>query len=71
MFRLEDVAASRSNRYRELDMGAAMLGFPSVDAYATLEMTDQAEPTGVRSILTFAAGDPTQVDALTARPARA
>jgi hypothetical protein len=30
-------------------------------------MSDQAEPTGMRSILTFAAGDPTQVDALTAR----
>jgi predicted enzyme related to lactoylglutathione lyase len=71
VFGLEEVAASRSHRYRELNMGAAMLGFPSADAYATLDLADQAAPTGVRSMLTFAATSPAEVDALTARAVQA
>jgi hypothetical protein len=65
-FGLAEIETSRSHRYRELSLGPLKLGFPFVDAYAALDMADQAEPTGVRSMLTFAAADPAAVDALTA-----
>ena len=71
VFDLEEVATSRSHRYRELKLGPVMLGFPSIDAYATLDMTDQSGPTGVRSMLTFAAADQAEVDVLTARATHA
>ena len=54
VFGLEEVETSRSDRYRELIVGALKLGFPSVDAYRGLDMADQADPTGVRSMPTFA-----------------
>ena len=44
-----------------------MLGFPAVDAYARLDMADQADPTGVRSMVTFAVADKAAVDALIER----
>jgi predicted enzyme related to lactoylglutathione lyase len=65
VFGLEEAAESRSHRYRELHMGAVKLGFPHIDAYAALDLADQAQPTGVRSMLTFAASSPAAVDALT------
>lgn len=67
VFGLPEIDSSRSGRYRELSLGPVTLGFPYVDAYETLEMTDQADPTGVRSMLTFAAGGRQAVDALTHR----
>lgn len=67
VFGLPEVESSRSGRYRELSLGAVTLGFPYVDAYETLQMTDQADPTGVRAMLTFAAGGRAEVDALTQR----
>ena len=69
VFGLEEVAASRSERYRELAVGEMMIGFPFIDAYRLLDMADQAEPTGVRSMVTFAVGDVAEVDRLTARAA--
>jgi predicted enzyme related to lactoylglutathione lyase len=69
VFGLEEVAASRSDRYRELKAGDVMLGFPWIDAYANLNMTDQADPTGVRSMITFAAQGMTEVDTLVAKAA--
>jgi isopenicillin N synthase-like dioxygenase len=39
----------------QLDWGRCFFGFPSIDAYANLSMTDQADPSGVRSMITFAA----------------
>ena len=67
VFDLPEVESSRSERYRELDAGGLMLGFPSVDAYAVLDMQDQAQPDGVRSMVTFAAETLAAVDRFTAR----
>src|ERR1700761_9126737 len=67
VFGLPEVESSRSHRYRELDAGGLMLGFPSVDAYAALNMADQADPDGVRSMVTFAAKTAGTVDHLTSR----
>lgn len=64
VFGLEEVATSRSDRYRELKAGDLMLGFPWIDAYANLNMTDQVHPTGVRSMITFAAEGISAVDSL-------
>ena len=69
VFGLEEVAASRSDRYRELAVGDLMIGFPFIDAYAMLDMADLAEPTGVRSMVTFAVDGVTEVNRLTARAA--
>jgi predicted enzyme related to lactoylglutathione lyase len=69
VFGLTEVEASRSDRYRELMLGELKLGFPSIDAYAVLDMADQADPTGVRALVTFAADSPAAVDTLTARAA--
>ena len=69
VFGLEEVASSRSDRYRELAVGDLMIGFPFVDAYDMLDMGDQAEPTGVRSMVTFAVDGVAEVDRLTARAA--
>ena len=65
VFGLEEIAASRSDRYRELSVGTLKIGFPLVDAYRVLDMEDQANPTGVRSMITFAAEDKSAVDRLT------
>ena len=67
VFGLEEVTASRSDRYRELVVGDMMIGFPFVDAYDMLDMADQADPTGVRSMVTFAVDGVAEVDRLTAR----
>jgi len=67
VFALEEVVSSRSDRYRELKVGDLMLGFPWIDAYANLNMTDQADPTGVRSMVTFAAQGMSEVDTLVAK----
>ncbi len=67
VFGLAEVETSRSDRYRELVLGDTMLGFPSTDAYAALDMADQAEPTGVRAMLTSRADDPDAVSRLTDR----
>jgi len=69
VFGLEEVAASRSDRYRELAVGDMMIGFSFIDAYKMLDMADQAEPTGVRSMVTFVVDGVAEVDRLTARAA--
>ncbi len=67
VFGLTEVEASRSDRYRELVLGELKLGFPSVDAYPVVGLRDQADPKGVRAMLTFAADSPDAVDVLVAR----
>jgi predicted enzyme related to lactoylglutathione lyase len=67
VFGLEEIMASGSDRYRELDLGAVKLGFPLVDAYAALDLQDQADPTGVRAMLTFAANSAAKVEELAGR----
>ena len=69
VFGLEEVMSSASDRYRELDLGAVKLGFPLVDAYATLDLQDQADPTGVRAMLTFAVDSAARVDDLAGQAA--
>jgi predicted enzyme related to lactoylglutathione lyase len=65
VFGLSERQASRSERYRELELGDLRIGFPYIDAYAMLNMSDQADPTGSRTLLTFAAEDPAAVERLT------
>ncbi len=67
VFGLEEVESSRSDRYRELTIGELKLGFPTVDAYRVLDMVDQADPTGVRSMPTFAVDSAEAVTRLTDR----
>jgi predicted enzyme related to lactoylglutathione lyase len=67
VFGLGEVETSRSDRYRELAIGELKLGFPTVDAYRVLDMTDQADPTGVRSMPTFAVDSAEAVTRLTER----
>ena len=64
VFALDEVPTSRSERYRELKVADRMLGFLWIDAYANLNMTDLADPTGVRSMITFAAQGMSAVDTL-------
>ena len=67
VFGLEEIAASRSDRYRELAVGDVRLGFPYIDAYARIGLQDQAEPAGVRAMITFAAASPDAVANLARR----
>ncbi len=68
VFGFSEALKSRSWRYRELDGGSVRLGFPYIDAYATLGLDDEADPEGVRSIVTLTTpGGAASVDALTAK----
>ena len=51
---LKEVLASRDERYREVKAGGVMLGFAHQDAYAALDMPDEANPTGTRALVSFA-----------------
>ncbi|PZU57625.1 MAG: glyoxalase [Sphingobium sp.] len=44
-------------RYREVGAGGANIGFAAQAAYQTLCLEDEANPTGLRNILTFALPD--------------
>lgn len=67
VFGLAENEAARSHRFRELSDGDLRLGFPFIDAYGNLGLDDQADPTGLRSIVTISTGDAGSVDALTHR----
>jgi predicted enzyme related to lactoylglutathione lyase len=56
-----------SPRYRELSGGGARIGFAFSGAYDLLSLQDQAEPSGLRSILTFLIGGADGMDAAVAR----
>lgn len=49
---LEEVMASRDERYREVGTGGCMIGF-ATEAVRPFINVPEAEPTGVRSLLTF------------------
>lgn len=53
----EEVLASRDERYREVVAGDVMIGFAHQGAYAMLDMPGEADPTGIRSLVTFAMAD--------------
>ncbi|CAN5265863.1 VOC family protein [soil metagenome] len=53
---LEEVEASRDHRYREVKGDGVMIGFAHEGAYAMLDMAGDANPTGVRSLVTFDVG---------------
>ena len=55
-FGLEEVLASRDERYREVTGGGCMIGFAHQGAYAMLDLADEANPTGIRSLVTFDVG---------------
>ena len=53
---LEEIAASRDVRYREVIAGPIKLGFAHQGAYAMLDLAGEASPTGLRGVLTFDVG---------------
>lgn len=59
---LEEIAASRDARYREVIAGPIKLGFAHAGAYAMLDMPGEANPTGLRGILTFDVGARDAID---------
>lgn len=64
---LEEVEASRDHRYREVRGGGCMIGFAHEPAREMLNMADQANPTGIRSVMTFDVGTVTAVVPAVAR----
>jgi predicted enzyme related to lactoylglutathione lyase len=61
---LKEIEASRSAKYREVEAGGVKIGFIHQGGYAMLDLGDYAEPTGMKSILTFAAPDAETVERL-------
>ena len=53
---LEEVESSRDHRYREVRGGGCMIGFAHEAAREMLDMAGEADPTGIRSLLTFDVG---------------
>jgi catechol 2,3-dioxygenase-like lactoylglutathione lyase family enzyme len=51
---LMEIEESRDHRYREVIGGGCKIGFAHEGAYETLGLADEANPTGFRSVLTFA-----------------
>lgn len=58
---LEEIESSRSEFYREVQAGGAKIGFAAQAAYANLDMPEEANPTGLRGIITFDVGTPDDV----------
>lgn len=56
-----------SPRYRELDGGGARIGFAYPGVYAMLGLEDEAEPSGLRALVTLRLADAAMVDARVAR----
>ena len=65
LFGLEEITASRSERYREMLTGGSKLGFARDDAYAALNLPQRPSEAPVNTVLSFNVGEPAQVDALT------
>lgn len=53
-----------SPRYRELAGGGANIGFASTAAYELLALQDEADPTGLRGVVTFTLGGMAMDDAV-------
>ncbi|CAN5218460.1 VOC family protein [soil metagenome] len=53
---LAEVESSRDHRYREVKGDGVMIGFAHEGAYAMLDMAGDANPTGMRSLVTFDVG---------------
>ncbi|KPL69241.1 hypothetical protein SZ64_14700 [Erythrobacter sp. SG61-1L] len=58
---LEEIESSRSEFYREVSAGGAKIGFAGQAAYTNLNIPDDANPTGLRNILTLDVGTPDNV----------
>ncbi len=71
LFGLEEITASRSQRYREVLTGGSKLGFARHDAYAVLDLPERPPQAPVNTLLSFDVGAPAQVDALTRAAAAA
>jgi predicted enzyme related to lactoylglutathione lyase len=56
-----------SPRYRELAGGGTRIGFAFPGAYDLLSLQDQADPSGLRSVLTFLIGGADGMEAAVAR----
>lgn len=53
---LEEIEDSRSVRYREVSAPPIRIGFAYQGLYAMLDLADEADPRGARSVLTFDVG---------------
>ena len=62
---LEEITASRSERYREVLTGGSKLGFARDDAYAVLNLPERPPEAPVNTVLSFDVGGLAEVDALT------
>ena len=62
---LEEITASRSERYREALTGGSKLGFARDDAYGVLNLAERPLQAPVNTVLSFDVGEPVQVDGLT------
>lgn len=60
---LQEIVASAGGGYREVRAGPVKIGFAHQGAYAMLDLDDENEPTGLRSILTFDVGSAENVGA--------
>ena len=58
---LEEIEASRSEYYREVSAGHVKIGFAPQQAYTTLNLLGDIEPTGLRSVITLDVGSPADV----------
>jgi catechol 2,3-dioxygenase-like lactoylglutathione lyase family enzyme len=67
---LEEVAASRDARYREVRGGGCMIGFASDTVRPALNLPE-VEPVGTRAVLTFDVGSVTAVPAAIERAVNA
>jgi predicted enzyme related to lactoylglutathione lyase len=56
-----------SPRYRELSGGDTRIGFAFAGAYALLSLEEENNPTGLRSVLTFALSHAASMEAAVAR----
>lgn len=56
-----------SPRYREVSGGGAKIGFAFSGAYDLLSLEDEADPRGLRTVITFALPDAAAMDGAVAR----
>lgn len=55
---LEEIESAHPEYYREVSAGGAKIGFAGQSAYESLGLIEEANPKGLRSILTFDVGTP-------------
>jgi predicted enzyme related to lactoylglutathione lyase len=62
VFGFQEIAAIRSPIFVGLDTGRTCIGFNALDAYGLLNLSDQANPTGVKFLLNIDVDSAADVD---------